>query len=48
MNEECRSAMIHDHMNISRHMVHAHKGEDTTIKIKSRDAERSRSSHGGY
>ena len=47
LKEECRSAMLHDNMNISILMVHPQKVEETRVKRKSRDAKRSRSFDGG-
>ena len=34
LQEECHSAMLHDNMNISRHMVHARRVEEVRAKRK--------------
>ena len=40
MHEECQSAILHEHMNISRVMVHSQQVEDARSKRQSRDAKR--------
>ena len=35
--EECRSAILHDHMDIYRLMVHSQKVEETRLKRKNRE-----------
>ena len=47
LEEECHSAMVHDNMNFSNHMVHARRVEEARAKRKSRDANISRSFNGG-
>ena len=37
LNEECRSDILHDNMNISHLMVHTHQVEEGRVKKKSRD-----------
>ena len=48
LKEECRSAMLHDNMNISCLMVHAQQVEEIRTNRKSRDAQRANSFDGGY
>ena len=38
MKEECRVAMLHDNMDLSRLMVHVHQVEDNLKKRGIRDA----------
>ncbi|XP_015068660.1 uncharacterized protein LOC107013203 [Solanum pennellii] len=45
--EECRPAMLHDNMDISRFMVHAQQVEESRIKIKNRKFKRARPYNGG-
>ena len=43
LQEECKSAMLHDNMNISRLMDYARRVEEARVKRKSRDAKSHRS-----
>ena len=47
LQEEFHSAIIHENMSISYTMVHAKQVEETRDKMKSRDAKRAKSFHGG-
>lgn len=38
LEEECHSAMVHDNMNFSNHMVHARRVEEARAKRKCIDA----------
>ena len=48
LQEECRSAMLHDSMNILGLMVHSRSVEEERAKQKSRDVKRGRSYDGGF
>ena len=47
LKEECRSAMIHDNMNLSHLDVHSQQVEETRVKRKSRNSQRERSFDSG-
>ena len=41
--EECREAMLHENMSISRQIVHAQKVEDNRLVRKNKEAKRAKS-----
>ena len=48
LQEDCRSSMLHDNMNISRLMVYERRVEEAKSKRKSTYAKNARSFDGGY
>nr|XP_010312946.1 uncharacterized protein LOC104644575 [Solanum lycopersicum] len=47
LEEECRAAMPHDNMDLSKLMVHAQQLEESQLKKKNRDAKKARSFESG-
>ena len=43
LEQECHAAILHDNMDLSRLMVHAHHVEDSRLRKRNREAKRAKS-----